>query len=169
MRNKREKKELYAYYLGKQGILERKKYTRDEIKNVVVENLAYSFVNFKKGYNFGKPIQYVQNKNMESEEISTLNKFFKYENKPAKDFMLSEDIYVCGRGFRYNAPDINEWSSDTDEAPFTLANIDKDKCEVVYTDDIVKKQLLAFVEEKYEVDTPVEVTTDKGKKQARLH
>lgn len=169
MKNKKETKELYAYYLGKQGILERKKYTREEIKNVVVENLAYSFVNFKKGYNFGKPIQYVQNKNMESEEISTLNKFFKYENKPAKDFMLSEDIYVCGRGFRYNAPDINEWSNDIDEAPFTLANIDKDKCEVVYTDDIVKKQLLAFVEEKYEVDTPVEVTTDKGKRQEKQY
>lgn len=163
MKNKKETKALYAYYLGHQDILERTKYTREDIKNVVVENLAYSFVNFKKGYNFGKPIQYVQNKNMESTEISTLNKYFKYENKPAKDFMLSEDIYVCGRGFRYNAPDMNEWSKDIDEAPFTLANIDKDKCEVVYTDDIVKKQLLAFVEEKYEVDTPVEVTTDKGK------
>ena len=162
MQNKIDSIKLYEYYLGKQDILERIKHTRDEIKNIVVENLAYSFVNFKKGYIFGKPIQYVQNENMESDEIITLNKYFKYENKPAKDFMLSEDIYVCGRGFRYNAPDINEFDVEQDEAPFTLANIDKDKCEVVYSDDVLKKQLLSFVEEKYE-DTPIEVTTSKGK------
>lgn len=150
MKNKKETKYLYNYYLGKQDILERKKHTREEIKNIAVENLAYSFVNFRKGYIFGKPIQYVQNENMESDEVNTLNKFFKYENKPAKDFMLAEDIYVCGRGFRYNAPDINEFDKNVDEAPFTLANIDKDKCEVVYSDDILKKQILSFVEDRYE-------------------
>ena len=162
MQNKKETKDLYRYYLGKQDVLERIKHTREEIKNIAVENLAYSFVNFKKGYNFGKPIQYVQNSDIDSEEIIKLNDYFKYENKHAKDFMLSEDIYVCGRGFRYNAPDINEFNKDVDEAPFTLENIDKDKCEVVYSDDILKKQLLAFVEDKYE-DTPIEVTTSKGK------
>lgn len=150
MKNKKETKYLFDYYLGKQDILERQKYTREEIKNIAVENLAYSFVNFRKGYIFGKPIQYVQNENMESDEVNTLNKFFKYENKPAKDFMLAEDIYVCGRGFRYNAPDINEFDKNVDEAPFTLANIDKDKCEVVYSDDILKKQILSFIEDRYE-------------------
>lgn len=162
MQNKKETRDLYRYYLGKQDILDRKKYTREDIKNVAVENLAYSFVNFKKGYNFGKPIQYVQNADIDSEEIIKLNEYFKYENKHAKDFMLSEDIYICGRGFRYNAPDINEFDKDVDEAPFTLANIDKDKCEVIYSDDILKKQLLSFVEDKFE-DTPIEVTTSKGK------
>ena len=162
MLNKKETNELYEYYLGEQDILQRKKYTREEIKNVLVENLAYSFVNFKKGYNFGKPIQYVQKGNVESDEISRLNDFFSYENKHAKDFMISEDIYICGRGFRYNAPDINEYSSDEDEAPFTLSNIDKDKCEVIYSDDILKRQILSFVEDKFE-DTPIEVTTSKGK------
>lgn len=162
MKNKKETKDLYEYYLGKQDVLDRIKHTREEIKNIAIENLAYSFVNFKKGYNFGKPIQYVQSGDTVSEEITKLNDYFRYENKHAKDFMLSEDIYVCGRGFRYNAPDINEFSAEVDEAPFTLANIDKDKCEVVYSDDILKKQLLAFVEDKYE-DTPIEVTTNRGK------
>lgn len=166
MQNKKETNYLYEYYLGKQDILERVKHTREEIKNVVVENLAYSFVNFKKGYNFGKPIQYVQNGDINTKEISKLNEYFGYEHKHAKDFMLSEDIYISGRGFRYNAPDINEFITSSedlpDEAPFTLANIDKDKCEVVYSDDILKRQLLSFVEEKYE-DTPIEVTTATGK------
>lgn len=162
MENKKDTRYLYKYYLGEQDVLNREKYTRDEIKNIVVENLAYSFVNFKKGYNFGKPIQYVQNGDTETSEIARLNDFFGYEKKHAKDFMLSEDIYVCGRGFRYNAPDVNEYNKDMDEAPFTLANIDKDKCEVVYSDDILKKQLLSFTEDKYE-DTPIEITTDKGK------
>lgn len=166
MQNKQETQSLYEYYLGKQDVLDRTKWTREEIKNIVVENLAFSFVNFKKGYNFGKPIQYVQNGDITTEEITKLNDYFRYENKHAKDFMLSEDIYVCGRGFRYNAPDTNEFSKDVDEAPFTLANIDKDKCEVVYSDDILKKQLLAFVEEKYE-DTPIEVTTNRGKELQR--
>lgn len=162
MKNKQDTQYLYKYYLGEQDILTRIKHTREEIKNIVVENLAYSFVNFKKGYNFGKPIQYVQNGDIETKEISRLNDFFRFEKKHAKDFMLSEDIYVCGRGFRYNAPDVNEYSKDVDEAPFTLANIDKDKCEVVYSDDILKKQLLSFTEDKYE-DTPIEITTSQGK------
>lgn len=168
MQNKEQTKYLYDYYLGKQDILDRIKHTREEIKNIAVENLAYSFVNFKKGYNFGKPIQYVQNGDIETEEISRLNDFFRFENKHAKDFMLSEDIYICGRGFRYNAPDINEYSKDLDEAPFTLANIDKDKCEVIYSDDILRKQLLSFTEDRYE-DTPIEVTTSQGKQIERQY
>ena len=163
MENKRDTQYLYKYYLGKQDILNRTKWTREEIKNIAVENLAYSFVNFKKGYNFGKPIQYVQNGDIETEEISRLNDFFRFENKHSKDFMLSEDIYICGRGFRYNAPDPNEYNKDVDEAPFTLANIDKEKCEVIYSDDILRKQLLSFTEDKYE-DTPIEVTDSKGMK-----
>ena len=51
---------LYNYYLGDQPILNRQKDIRPEINNKIVENHAMEIVDFKKGYVFGEPIQYVR-------------------------------------------------------------------------------------------------------------
>ena len=51
---------LYNYYKGNQPILQRTKLIRPEINNKIVENHAYEIVDFKKGYVFGEPVQYVR-------------------------------------------------------------------------------------------------------------
>ena len=51
---------LKGYYKGKQDIFGKVKNVRPEINNMIVENNAYHIVEFKKGYAFGDPIQYVQ-------------------------------------------------------------------------------------------------------------
>jgi len=51
---------LYQYYRGNQPILHRKKIIRPEINNKIVENHALEIVDFKKGYVFGEPVQYVR-------------------------------------------------------------------------------------------------------------
>ena len=100
-KNKLETLYLKGYYYGDQDVKYKEKYTRPEINNKIVENWAFACVDFKKTYLLGKPIQYVRLNDCSEEEISTLNKYVRYENKKAKDMEIYEDVLVCGRGFRY--------------------------------------------------------------------
>jgi SPP1 family phage portal protein len=141
--NKTETRYLNDVYTGLQDIRFKTKEVREEINNRTTENNAYSFVEFKKGFVFGKPIQYVQRNKKNAKEVSTLNDYFVGQNKASKDTELAEDLYISGRAFRYIAPakPIEEY-----DAPFEMHNLDKDRCEVVYNSGIGHKQLLGFVE-----------------------
>jgi hypothetical protein len=58
-KNRGEIQYLWDYYRGKQPILARKKKSRPEICNRIVENRANEIVSFKVGYLCGEPIQYI--------------------------------------------------------------------------------------------------------------
>ena len=77
-KNRIETLYLKGYYYGDQDIKGKQKYTRDEINNKIVENWAYAFVDYKKTQLLGKPIRYVQLDDKDSDEVSTLNKYFQY-------------------------------------------------------------------------------------------
>ena len=120
--NRMECKYLKDYKNGTQDIYEdKKKITRPEINNKTVENWAYALIDFKKCFLLGKPIQYTQLDEASTDEISTLNKYCKYESKKAKDMDIYDDVLTCGRGFRYTNFDNKE---EEDEAPFELLNLD---------------------------------------------
>ena len=143
-KNRTETKYLWDYYSGKQDIYyEKQKLTRTDIDNRTVENWAYAFVDFKKAYLLGKPIQYVQNDSNSTSEIAILNKYVKFENKKSKDIDLYEDILVNGRGFRYTASDSPD---EEDEAPFEILNCSPEDTEVVYSSKLGNEQLLSFIE-----------------------
>ena len=141
--NKDQTLYLKNYLYGKQDIyLEKQKLTRPEINNKTVENWAYAIIDFKTTYLLGKPIQYVQLNDSGEEEISTLNKYVRYENKKAKDLMLYNDVLTCGRGFRYVNKDA---LGQEDEAPFEIINIEPENCEVIYSSELGHKQLFAYI------------------------
>ncbi len=143
-KNKAETRYLWDYYTGNQDIyVDKQKLTRTEIDHKVVENWAYAFVDFKKTFLLGKPIQYVQSDSSASEEISTLNDYVKYENKKSKDLDIYEDILVNGNGYRYTNTDK---PTDDDEAPFEIINCDPALTEVVYSSKLGNEQLLSFIE-----------------------
>lgn len=141
-KNKLDSLYLKDFYYGNQDIKEKIKQTRPEINNKTVENWAYACVDFKKTFLLGKPIQYVQFNSSDSAEISTLNKFVRYENKKAKDMDLFEDVLVCGRGYRFIDKDK---SGSEDEAPFELINCPVENTEVVYSSGLGNEQLFAYV------------------------
>ena len=58
--NEQAIKELENYYRGIHPILRRRKDIRADIKNNVIRPLPYAIVEFKKGYEFGNTIQYIQ-------------------------------------------------------------------------------------------------------------
>lgn len=141
--NKAETRYLYDVYRGLQNIRFKEKDVRENINNKITENNAYEFVEFKKGFVFGKPIQYTQRNENMAVEIAKLNDFMNNIEKSSLDNELSEDWYICGRAYRYVQPNVPKNKKDV---PFKIATIDKDMCEVVYNSGILKEQILSFVE-----------------------
>ena len=160
-KNKTESRYLIDYLYGDQDIKNKVKLTRTEINNKGVENWAWAFMDWKKAFLLGKPIQYAPLDNVANEEITLLNKYNTFEDKDQKDQELYEDLYTVGRAFRYNsATPVTE----DDESPYESLNFDVEHTEVVYSSGAKHEQLLSFVEtcKKYIVQ---EVNPDTGKKE----
>lgn len=107
-RNRVQVDYLYNYYKGEQPILNRIKKIRPDINNKIVENHAYEIVEFKTGYTFGQPIQYIQrgkddNPNTSS-AVSQLNEIMHMNDKSTKDREIGEWMFVCGVGYRMILP-----------------------------------------------------------------
>lgn len=167
-KNKTESKYLIDYITGLQDIyVDKVKHTRTEIDNKTVENWAYAFVDFKKCYLLGKPIQYVQLNDSGEEEIAILNKFVRYENKKAKDMLLYDDVLTCGRGFRFkNYTPVSE----DDEAPFELLNCKPENTEVVYSNELGNKQVGAYIQTPMEyIDTQIDPITKEEISQPKVY
>lgn len=139
-KNRGEISYLYDYYRGRQDILDKVKTIRPEINNKVVENRAYEIVEFKTGYMFGEPLQYVQRgKNeeiIETEPISKLNQLMYYNNKSGQDRELGEWLHICGQGYRIVLPE------NDPNIPFTMNVLDPRKSFVVYDNSYMDKPLL---------------------------
>jgi SPP1 family phage portal protein len=142
-RNKTRIRYLWDYYLGVQDIRKKVKHTRQEINNKKTENWAYAIIDFKKAWQLGNPIQYVMVNEVDSEEIEQLNKYARFESKESKDQLLYEDILVTGRGYRYHATRRN--ADPKEDAPFEIHNLDRDCCEVVYSNGIGHEQLFSVI------------------------
>lgn len=140
--NKKETKYLKGYLYGDQDIKNKEKYTREEINNKSTENWVWAFVDFKKTYLLGKPIQYVELDSSDEEEISALNKYVRYDQKKSKDMEIYSDMLVCGRGFRYTNKN-DEYIEG--KAPFESINCNPEDTEVVYSNRLGNKQLFAYI------------------------
>lgn len=135
--NKADMEYLYAYYKGRQPVLNRKKEVRPEIKNTVVENRANEIVSFKVGYLMGEPIQYVSRSDNKSvaDKITTLNGYCLSEDKAAKDKELADWFHICGTAYRMVLPD-SVFEKESDEAPFEIYTLDPRFAFVVYANSI---------------------------------
>ena len=142
-KNKSESQYLQDYLYGDQDIKNKVKLTRTDINNKSVENWAWAFMDWKKAFLLGKPIQYAPLNDISNDEISKLNSYVKYEGKSQKDQDLFEDLFTVGRAFRYN---IGSKTNDDDEAPFDIVNLDVLNTEVVYSNSIYHEQILAYVQ-----------------------
>lgn len=159
--NQEESEYLQNYLYGDQDIKNKVKLTRPEINNTGVENWAWAFEEWKKAFLLGKPIQYAPSDNVNNKEISILNSYMTYEDKDQLDQDIYEDMFTVGRGFRY----VNySKTSEDDEAPIELLNLDVLETEIVYSSSIKHEQLLAFVHTNKKYITQ-EVNPDTGEKE----
>lgn len=96
---------LFNYYRGRMDILDRTKEVRPEICNKVVINHAAEITNFKVGFTFGEPVQYVyrgkdtqnsEKNRADDDNIAALNKLMYKLSKASKDRELAQWLYICG-------------------------------------------------------------------------
>ena len=151
LQNSNEIDYLEKYYKGYQPIIGKVKEVRPTINNTVVENNAYLITEFKKGYVFGKPIQYVQRGDVANPEVGTLNSYMLAKDKYTKDTDLAEDLYIAGIAHRLILP------SDTPDSPFDIENLDSKKTFIVYSSYLPHKRLFGFT-----YTTGVKDTTIRG-------
>lgn len=136
---------LFKYYRGIQPVLNRTKKYRSEINNKIVENHAYSIVQFKAGYLLERPIQYVARKEeVDDKSITFLNDCMEVENKESKDKEIENDRAICGTAYRLVLPN-SEYENGNGESPFNIFRMKPDMSFVVYSSDIGEKPLLGVV------------------------
>lgn len=141
-KNRGEIQYLWDYYRGKQPILARKKKSRPEICNRIVENRANEIVSFKVGYLCGEPIQYIGRSGSESisKAISELNEMMFSENKAAQDRRIVEWQSICGTAYRLILPDTR---GGEDDAPFEMYTLDPRDTFVAYSNEVGDRVMLS--------------------------
>nr|DAQ07856.1 MAG TPA: Portal [Caudoviricetes sp.] len=147
-KNRSEIQYLWAYYKGRQPVLDREKQVRPEINNKIVENRANEIVSFKSGYLMGEPLQYVSRGNGENlgDAINQLNEYVFAEEKSAKDKELADWFHICGTSFRMVLPDED---GEEDDSPFEVYTLDPRNTFVVYNNGLGNKPILGV---KYVID-----------------
>lgn len=137
---------LYNYYKGLQPILQREKKIRPEHNAKIVENIAYSIVQFKTGYLLDKPIQYVARKEeVDDASLISLNDFLNIESKESKDKAVANAKEICGQSYRLCLPNEKYGKDVYDESPFNIFTIDPRKAFVVYSNDIGNKAMVGCI------------------------
>lgn len=136
--NHTETRELYAYYLGIQPILNKERPTEsDDYKNnIVVENHAFKLVNFKTSYLISDGFKYSQSDDKRTDDVTMLNKYYTDEDKLTKDNELARSMYIAGHGYRFTRPTADKNANFEGESPFNIINLDTDKAFVVYSTDV---------------------------------
>jgi SPP1 family phage portal protein len=97
---------LYDYYKGKTPILSKTKEVRENINHKINVNRAHEIVDFKLGYCFGEPIQYIRRGDEENltADIAKLNDYMYLADKATADKELAEWMLICGVGYRMAMP-----------------------------------------------------------------
>ena len=114
---------LDRYYRGDQPILYRKKEVRPDINNKTVENHALEIVDSKVADLYGEPVQYVladAEDESKAEQMKTLNRFMKSEDKAALDIERGRWASICGTSYYYIGNE-NRMPKEFDEAPFCIS------------------------------------------------
>ena len=139
IKNQNEIEYLYNYYKGKTPILQKKKEVRPTINHHICENRANEIVNFKTGYTFGEPIQYILRGERGSlvTAIDDLNDYMFVQDKSTADRSLSDWMHIAGTAYRMTLP-----SEDDEDAPFEFYALVPRYTFVVYSSGFGNKPVM---------------------------
>lgn len=134
---------LWKYYKGDQPILYRRKEIRPDVNEKVVINRAAEIVDFKVGYSYGEPIQYVAKTAEESVStaVDTLNDYMDVLARASVDMETAKWQMVCGTAYKLALPS-DGFISD---APFDVCVPDPRDAFVIYGNDVRHRPLAGIV------------------------
>ena len=142
---------LYNYYKGKTKILGKQKEVRPAINHKICENRANEIVNFKTGYCFGEPVQYIlrgEKKTLVG-AVDTLNDYMFAEDKAAADREIADWMHIAGTAYRMALP------TKDDDIPFEFYTLDPRHTFIVYNSGIGNKPVMCVMCIKKENEIPV--------------
>lgn len=142
-KNREDIQYLYDVYRGKMDILQREKTYNTEITNKTVVNYPYRIVNFKTGYELGKPIQYTfrdgrEHSESNIEELILFNDYMEQCGKHTEDISLWEWICIAGIGYRFTMTE--DEVTDPADSPMYLTVPDPRFTFVVYDRSMKRRQ-----------------------------
>lgn len=137
-KNKIDIEYLYDYYRGRTPIRKKTKEIRPTINYKINENRAAEIVNFKLGYCFGEPIQYIRRGSDETltDDIDELNNIMFNAGKETHDNRLAEWMYVAGTAYRMILP------AEDEEEDIDIYTLDPRYAFVVRSNDLARTPLM---------------------------
>ena len=137
-KNKMDIEYLYDYYRGRTPIRKKTKEIRPTINYKINENRAAEIVNFKLGYCFGEPIQYIRRGSDETltDDIDELNNIMFNAGKETHDNRLAEWMYVAGTAYRMILP------AEDEEEDIDIYTLDPRYAFVVRSNDLARTPLM---------------------------
>lgn len=134
--NVKDFKFLTNYSKGEQDILSKVRANGDtKINNKHTTNYAWEFVEFKKGFYFGKPLKYVNNQDETNNEMSYLLKYNNDVNKPSKDLIKATNLLTTGLAYTFTNFKKKEVNLE-EESPYNYIVLDNENTFCVYSSDI---------------------------------
>lgn len=145
-KNRSDIQYLYDVYRGKMDILMREKTYNAEITNKTVVNYPFRIVQFKTGYELGKPIQYTYRDGRDHtdssvEELILFNDYMMQCGKHTEDISLWEWICIAGVGYRFAA--VDDEALLPEDSPMYISIPDPRYTFVVYDRSLKRKQKLS--------------------------
>ena len=138
---------LFEYYKGRQDILDKEKFVRENINNKVVVNRAQEIVTFKTSYLLNEPIMYIshgsENENDLSERIGKLNEYMRAEDKESKDKEIVDWLHICGVADRFTITD--KMAGNEDGAPFYIYTVDPRFAFVIYSASVGERPMAGVI------------------------
>ena len=132
---------LWNYYLGVQPILDRVKTVRPEVNEKIVVNRAAEIVDFKVGYSYGEPIQYVAKTadKKVSEDVDYLNDNLDVLSRSSIDMEVAKWQMVCGVGWKLSLP------AENVDDPFDVCVPDPRNAFMIYGNDVRHRPMAGVV------------------------
>lgn len=148
---------LREYMKGKQPVLDKIRANGDvTINNKHIDNHAWEFIQFKKGYYVGKPIKYVDlNIKGDYDDMMYLNCYNRDIRKASKDLVKYENMLITGLAYTMIIPKKRIDYNIEYESPYEYIVLDnKDVC-MVYSNDIEKTRLCSICFSQIENDNDI--------------
>ena len=137
---------LFDYYNGIQPVLFKTKEVRPEINNIIVENHAKEFVDFKTGYLLNQNIEYVSKGGVNADGITELNTYMDFCSKSSIDHQIVQDMHICGIAFRGMFPrgmGKGGYALERGESPFEVFALSPKNTYVVRTTALGNRVVMA--------------------------
>ena len=150
------------YVKGVQDVLNKFRYAqRNKSNNIIVENHAYSMIDFKTSYMYGEPIKYstADASDCVGQDITLLNKYMRVQKKEAKDMLMGETLYSTGQAIRVVMP-----SQNGDRCPFEIYDLEASEGFIVYSSKFKKEKLFGAIYSKDITDGSSEIICYTAKK-----